>query len=270
MTRVLVIRRGGLGDTLLAAPLLRALRRAHAGAEVHVAGTREHCDVLAAYGIVDVARSAEDLMLWLPDRARERLRSFDVVIGDEPPVVQHVLEPKRVAPRVSFGLQLARQVGCEPEWPADAQLLPPRASNGAGVVALAPGSGGAAKCWPRARWLELAQRVAARGRELLVVVGPVELERDDPRRWPWPDGVTFCVEPEPFRLAKRLEGVGAFVGNDSGTTHLAAMLGVPTAAVFQASDAAVWAPVGEHVLVVDGDGAPPPVAQVDGALRLLP
>ena len=56
MDRVLLIRRGGLGDTLLTAPLLRALRRARPGAALHLAGTREYCDVLARYGLVDEAR----------------------------------------------------------------------------------------------------------------------------------------------------------------------------------------------------------------------
>ena len=36
MNRILLIRRGGLGDTLLTAPLLRALRRQHPGASLHL------------------------------------------------------------------------------------------------------------------------------------------------------------------------------------------------------------------------------------------
>lgn len=262
MTRILVIRRGGLGDTLLTAPLLRALRRQHDGAEVHLAGTREFCDVLSAYGIVDAAHSAEDFLLWIPDRARQRLASFDLVIGDEPDCVQHAFDLKGHVSGTPYALQLARQIGCEPAWPADCQLLPPRATAASGAMVVAPGSGGVEKCWPAEHWLALAHRFHAQGYDLQVVIGPVEIERDDPRAWSWPSNTNFVVEQEPVRLAKVLEGARAFVGNDSGTTHLAAMLAVPTVAIFVATDASVWAPVGAHVQVAGNVGQLPSVNEV--------
>ena len=267
MYRILVIRRGGLGDTLLTAPLLRALRRQHVGAAVHLAGTREFCDVLCAYGIVDVAHSAEDFLLWIPDRARERLASFDWVIGDEPDCVQHAFDLHGHVTGTPYALQLARQIACVPEWPADCQLLP-AASRVAGAMVFAPGSGGAEKCWPREHWLAFAHRVHNHGHELQVVIGPVELERDDPRAWPWPSATQFVIEEQPTRLAKVLERARVFVGNDSGPTHLAAMLGVPTVAVFVATDASVWAPVGAHVRVVGDAGQLPPVDAVANSAAL--
>ncbi|MCB9884882.1 MAG: hypothetical protein H6838_05280 [Planctomycetes bacterium] len=104
--------------------------------------------------------------------------------------------------------------------------------------------------------LAAAALAAARGAhagELRVVLGPVELERDDPRGWPWPVPVSFLVGRTPLQLADDLAAADAFVGNDSGATHLAAMLGVPTVAVFGPTDPEVWAPVGPHVRVVGGD-----------------
>ena len=259
--RVLVIRRGGLGDTLLTVPLLRALRRAHPDAHLHLAGTREACDVLCAYGATDVALSAEDLWLWQPERARGLLASFDLVVGDEVDLVQRALHVSRVEPGVPFGLQLVHQAGLEPRWPDDAQLLPPRA-DAIGARVLAPGSGGAHKCWPRERWLQLAGRLQRAGHAVQVVVGPVERERDDPHAWAWPGEVTFVVEPEPRRLAHRLESAGRLYGNDSGVTHLAAALGVATTAVFVATAPSVWAPVGQHVRVVGDAGVVPSVDEV--------
>lgn len=265
MDRILLIRRGGLGDTLLTAPLLRALRRQHDRASLHLAGTREFCDVLCGYGIVDVALSAEDLLLWLPDKAPERLRGFDLIIGDEPPWVQRVLDLHSHVTGTPYALQLARQVGYEPAWPGDCQLLPPRIAGS--VATFAPGSGGAHKCWPKEHWLALAHRLASTGSDLAVIVGPVEIDGEDPRTWPWPgDRTAFVVEEEPLRLAKRLESARVFVGNDSGTTHLAAMLGVPTVAMFVATDPTVWAPVGDHVHTIGAAGELPSVDDVE---RLL-
>lgn len=39
----------------------------------------------------------------------------------------------------------------------------------------------------------------------------------------------------------------AYIGNDSGVTHLSAEIGVPTMAVFGPTDPMVWAPSGAHV-----------------------
>lgn len=256
-----MIRRGGLGDTLLTAPLLRSLRRAYPDAHLHLAGTREFCDVLCAYGATDVALSAEDLWLWQPERAAQKLSSFDLVIGDEVDVVQRALHVTQVDAGVPFGLQLARQAGFEPAWPMDSQLLPPR-PGAVGPRGLAPGSGGAHKCWPRERWLQLCGRLLRAGHEVQVVVGPVERERDDPRGWNWPGEVAFVVEEEPRLLAQRVETFGRLYGNDSGVTHLAATLGVATTAVFIATDPQVWAPAGEHVRVVGGAAALPSVDEV--------
>ena len=266
MSRILVIRGGGLGDTLLTVPLLRARRRAHQGASVHLAGNREFCDIPCAYGTVEVAHSAEDLWLWVPERARQCLQGFDVVLGDEPGCVTQELDLHGHEPGTPYALHLAQAAGYQPVWPSDCQLLAPRQLAG-GAVVLAPGSGGVSKCWPKEHWLALAHRLAKQSHALQIVVGPVETERDDPRSWPWPAGaVEFIVAEQPVRLAQRLESGRVFVGNDSGTTHLAAMLGVPTVAVFVATDPTVWAPVGAHVHVIGDASTLPGIDDVEQLL----
>lgn len=44
-----------------------------------------------------------------------------------------------------------------------------------------------------------------------------------------------------------------FVGHDSGITHLAALLGVPTIALFGPTDPARWAPRGNHITVLQAE-----------------
>lgn len=46
----------------------------------------------------------------------------------------------------------------------------------------------------------------------------------------------------------------AFFGHDSGLSHLAGVLGVPTVVLFGATDPAVWAPSGPAVRVVRAPG----------------
>ena len=56
--------------------------------------------------------------------------------------------------------------------------------------------------------------------------------------------------PDLFELARFLAGARAYIGNDSGITHLAAAVGIPTIALFGPTDPAVWAPRGKKVIVI--------------------
>jgi ADP-heptose:LPS heptosyltransferase len=47
-----------------------------------------------------------------------------------------------------------------------------------------------------------------------------------------------------------MEGCHFFIGNDSGITHMAAALGLPTIAIFGPSDHKIWSPRGQKVFVV--------------------
>jgi ADP-heptose:LPS heptosyltransferase len=232
-------------------PLLQSLRRTHPAALLHFAGVVEFAELFAVHGIVDRVHSVEDFALWNVERARQGVAEFDRVIGDVPEVAHAVLDPTGLTAGVPAGLQLARQIGLEPRWPEDGWLLPPSV-DARGPIVFAPGSGGRSKCWPQQRWLELARALAPQ--RLQCAVGPTEVERDDPRTWSWPDSIEFLADRSVVELAAALRRASGFVGNDSGTTHLAAVLGLPTVAIFGPTNPAVWAPVGDHVRVVGERG----------------
>ena len=75
------------------------------------------------------------------------------------------------------------------------------------------------------------------------------------------DGITFIALQSlalPL-LAAILSQCSLFIGNDSGITHLAAALGVPTIALFGPTDPYVWGPRGKKVFIArevieDGSG----------------
>jgi ADP-heptose:LPS heptosyltransferase len=52
-------------------------------------------------------------------------------------------------------------------------------------------------------------------------------------------------------LAAILSRAALVVGNDSGVTHLAALSGAPTLALFGPFDPAYWSPIGPRVGLVD-------------------
>jgi ADP-heptose:LPS heptosyltransferase len=51
-------------------------------------------------------------------------------------------------------------------------------------------------------------------------------------------------------LTALLPKCALYVGNDSGVTHLAGVLGVPTLAHFGPTDPALWAPLGPRVVAL--------------------
>ena len=65
-------------------------------------------------------------------------------------------------------------------------------------------------------------------------------------------GVLMLRPPSITMLAAILAQAQGYIGHDSGVTHLAALLGVPTVAMFGPTDEQRWAPRGAHVTVVRG------------------
>lgn len=120
----------------------------------------------------------------------------------------------------------------------------------ADVVVLAPGSGSEAKNWPIECYDKLATKLLAAHKRVRVILGETELDR-----WPaatrngWSPGVAVIECRSALELFAAIEPASVYVGNDSGPTHLAAMIGVPTVALFGPTDAIVWHPIGPAVRV---------------------
>jgi ADP-heptose:LPS heptosyltransferase len=120
------------------------------------------------------------------------------------------------------------------------------------VIILHPGSGSKKKVWPLERFLTLAGMLQVRFySKLLILFGPAEgsevervFERMDPRVYIQVKGLSL------LELASVMEGCRLFIGNDSGISHLASALGIPTIAIFGPTDPSVWSPRGEKVWVV--------------------
>jgi len=129
------------------------------------------------------------------------------------------------------------------------------------LIAIHTGSGSKAKNWPLENYVSLVQRLyqSCRG-TALVVEGPAERNLIDNMSEAL-DGITVlalqCLELP--LLAAILSQCSLFIGNDSGITHLAAALGVPTIALFGPTDPYVWGPRGKKVFIArevkeDGSG----------------
>jgi ADP-heptose:LPS heptosyltransferase len=70
--------------------------------------------------------------------------------------------------------------------------------------------------------------------------------------------VEIVISPNRDTLLSLLKETYLYIGHDRGITHLAALLGVRTVALFKNTDPLKWAPLGPDVTVI-ADSKPPEV-----------
>jgi len=117
------------------------------------------------------------------------------------------------------------------------------------ILLLAPGSGARAKNWPEQFFVTVAQWWRWRvGGVVILLLGPVEQERGGVNELRQHGLIASGLSLS--QVAALLAAGDVYLGNDSGITHLAAALGVPTVALFGPSDPRQWAPRGRQVAVV--------------------
>ncbi len=127
---------------------------------------------------------------------------------------------------------------------------------GAAPIVLHPGSGSRAKCWPLENWAGLANRLRERGRACVTLLGPAERERFAGADLSQLLKVAAAVESESLlRVAAWLSLARAYIGNDSGISHLAAAVEARTLAIFGPTAPTVWRPYSDTTEVI-GSGTP--------------
>ncbi|MBI3329685.1 MAG: glycosyltransferase family 9 protein [Nitrospinae bacterium] len=124
------------------------------------------------------------------------------------------------------------------------------------LAVLHPGSGSETKRWPVERYAALARELAYREHVLIVIIVGYAERALVPRLLPLLHGVKPLVaENWPLlHTAALIAHAAVFIGNDSGLTHLAAVLGNPTVAIFGPTDPEIWGPRGKAVTIVQMTG----------------
>jgi len=304
MKAILVLRGGALGDFLLTLPLLRGLRDRWPSARIELVGNAAAAQLAVQAGILDAAHSQNEsrwALLYaaapLPAALCGWLTGFDLVINlwpdpegeirrifplreaqevihlsirdDAGPVWSQLVAPLRTLGGATFGARVERATLPIPlpaleEATRRLRIPAPR-------IALHPGSGSGRKNAPVGPWLNLLERLAPH--PVLLVLGEADQpqaprfrERESPRiqiadLWPLP------------LLAAGLSTCAAYVGHDTGVSHLAAAVGCGGVLLFGPTDPAVWAPPGDRMRVLrrndrvvelEPEGV---AAEIEGVLR---
>lgn len=269
--RVLVIRGGAIGDFILTLPAIRLLRESVAGCHLEVLGYPGIVDLAVTAGLADATRSLEHSTMAplfakngiIDESLAGYLQGFNVVVSylyDPDGFFRASMERAGVrtfiaaSHRVEEGQghaaeQLARpleRLAMFLDDPAPSLGLPV-AARAERFIAVHPGSGSIRKNWPLENWITLGRELANHfpAAKLALITGEAERERGVTNEIAaaWSALRVEHLDSLPLTLlAHELAACTAFIGHDSGISHLAAACGVPCQLFFGPTDPSTWAP----------------------------
>jgi len=281
--KILLIRAGALGDSLMLMPSIRALEK---GNEIIFAGRRPGIDYIKPYveQCIDMESSGWhrlfmkdpgvplNLAIPTPDHIVAFLNDPEGIISGNlracfPESIINVFPvfPFDTDER-HIGLYMAQSIQ-DSGLPLDAQscfegsLAVPimaskvRQSSGEGPVVIHPGSGSQKKNYPPLYWAQLIRELKKsaldNSKRTVLLIGPAEdgmavFFKDELNEM----DIELKVLPESEELVSIIHNASVYIGHDSGVTHLAAMLGKPVIALFKDSPVARWRPLGPDVRII--------------------
>lgn len=300
--RILVIRGGAVGDFILTLPAIALLREAFPDAHIELLGYRHIVEIAVGRWYAEESRHIEyAAMAGFFNPKAELDPALCAYFAGFQQVISYLFDPDeyfagnlrragvrhlltgnpKIGDHAHAAAQLAeplQQLALYLESPA-ARIFPhaeDRASAAAFLnspdrpVALHPGSGSPRKNWPIERWQKLAARLIDAGRSVLIVGGESDTRQLDELRAFLPqERVRFAVGlPLPV-LGAVLADCRAYVGHDSGISHLAAAAGAPCVLFFGPTDPSVWAPANAGVTVIRPESGALTDISVDEAAALV-
>jgi ADP-heptose:LPS heptosyltransferase len=296
---ILAVHSGALGDVILMAQLLRRLD----GRKTLIAGG-EKARLIETLGLVDAALDFNSLAMAelftdqpiaqtaLPEQLGRHDRLVSCFATDPPAARQRLIDACSagradflpIRPPADSDKHLVEQ-WCEQlalTWAgttASAVKLDPALLQRAAryvetatgqkthrLAILAPGSGSPEKCWPIEQFAALGEQLQSIGHSVLVLLGPVELDRWSPTQRAALQPLPILESPPLDMLAGVLGLADMFIGNDSGPAHLAAAVGTRCLVLFGPTRPHHFQPIGPAVQVLRGSLIDLPIAQVQAVI----
>jgi lipopolysaccharide heptosyltransferase II len=283
--RILIRASNWLGDSVMSVPAVRAIKRGRPDAHVTIATPANLAPIWKLISEVDTVLSLPNKSLFAAIRLIERQPEFDVAIL-LPNSLRVALEvwlsdiPRRLGYRGHFRAWLLNQIVREPRKPgppqhqADRYLriaqdcgaevggmislgeetsgAQPSTRNGE-LIGLCPGAEyGPAKRWLPERFAEVASTISAAQQVQWILFGT---SKDAAVGETIANAIgEQCVnrigQTTIDQLIEQLRSCRLLLTNDTGTMHLAALLGIPTVSIFGSTEPGLTGPIGKGHIVL--------------------
>ena len=279
--KIFIIRAGALGDTLMLMPVISALRKDY---EITVLGRHPGIDYLDLYAdaCIDMERGGwhrlfsreadiagfsscqfEHVFAFINDRenivSENLYRLFPDSKIDILPPFPGPASKTHIAVYMMGGLRAAG-LPVDPAESFDSAFSKPLMELDKGdksLIVLHPGSGSKTKNYSHEFWFKLLQHIkddADHGRDICLLLGPAEeeiIQVIGEKAKELRAEIFIC--PHKDELLSILRNTHLYIGHDSGVTHLAAMLGVKTIALFKDSSIDQWRPLGPFASIIESE-----------------
>lgn len=272
--KILILKPGGIGDTLLLFPAVVELQRHFQDAEIDIIGNREVLSLFVDNQSIAKAISFEDRIISeilsekLNRRASDFITQYDRLyfLIDDDGTLEGNMKSLNISDYIiASSVQKNSSI---PQWKFLTQIMRLNTSEQGGYIReflknrpikkrryilIHPGSGSRKKNWSLNNFTELIKYI--RGRfaiEIRVITGYAE--NDILLQLSNADGTIGDIEIEHNKklgaIADLLTESSIFIGNDSGISHLAGLTGTASIVLFGPSDPRIWKPIGDTVTTV--------------------
>ena len=283
-SNILVRATNWVGDAVMSLPALRAIRERFSTARISVLakpwvadlyGRETFIDEIVLYSGQSPWRTGHELRsrhfdcaillqnafeaAWIAWLARIPTRIGYKRDGRQLLLTRAVDVPKRgEIPRHErfYYLELLRRAGLIQALPTSDEIRLQRtpSPNGKRVIGVSPGAAyGTAKRWLPERFAEAAGAIAtARGASIALFGSKTERDlcQEVAERLKGQEVTNFAGQTTLSQFIDLASGCELFLTNDSGSMHIASALGVPTVAIFGATDDTTTGPTGSNARVV--------------------
>ncbi|MCZ6678729.1 MAG: glycosyltransferase family 9 protein [Candidatus Poribacteria bacterium] len=286
--RILILRMGPLGETLLTTPVIRALRKRFPEAHIAymVAPTREelvsanpNLDEVISYEksvpklIYGMAKRSFQMAVVLQPTFRLVLHTFlariPFRVGFETNSgrkrLLHVAVPNNPAQHETARyLDVVRGLGIEPDtdepemfvdeaarkW-ADVFLVNAGVSPDRPLIGLNPGAGSTYRRWSKMGFAKVGDWLHRKyGAQILITAGGWEKTLPHKVANLMSSKPIIVTGTTPMQLGAVIQKCNLFISNDTGPMHMSVAVKTPTVALFGASNPLQWGPIWpQHTLI---------------------
>jgi ADP-heptose:LPS heptosyltransferase len=261
--KFLICHLGALGDFIFTWPVLRSLRKFYADCHFIGLGKPAYMNLAIKFGLLDSYLDVEaprmfeffmghdfpagfkppaGAILWMVDCEKsveliQKNASLPVVaIPPFPEMKEHVTSYYFFVLRDYFPLEIFDPYSFEIKLNTQKEQF----------ALVHPGSGSARKNFRPEFYQQIVEKLKNQGfSKVGILLGPIELEQGLQQffRNEWiVSPATVC------ELAELLSTAALFVGNDSGVSHLAGVVGTRTVAFYKSTDPKIWGATGPRVV----------------------